>query len=420
MTAAQNPQAGNAGACHLPQGQALRSFLDQPYVTASDLKAVLRRRGVFVHTPDKLHLVPIFVSTLLTPAEFESLLETQKTKEDQLKRKSRTAEWTSSQTLAQAVPHEIDAGSLINDEYANYRLIGSPTFRTVGNNPEHLILEYEIEREDLSKSWVQSITRHRGKIEIKKVMEGKRAVMMLTHTAAETKEVSQRIAAFVTKHLRANKDIDADSEPRRILFSSFTNQTRIAFFWSLTGLQKSEVLTFKAINDFDLLPATEAKLPAKLKWMQDRVTKLKVKGEQLHDTFFITESEVHPFLLFSRMDAKFDFKYHAASGECTIVYDFAGFTPDKPGEFEFEAHIAHLTFEAEFSGDRSAVKEFLQDKIDEFVLDRFEAICPMVRPGDAASPKTENGAAEIGLPLVFKEGKERGSRTPRAKKRFSK
>jgi hypothetical protein len=420
MTDTQTVQVAPLGPCHLPHGEALRTFLEQPYVTASDLKAVLRKRGVFVHTPDKQHLIPLFVTTLLAPAEFKSLLESQSTKEDQPKRKTRTAEWTSTQTLAQAVPAVIDAGALINDEFANYRLIGSPTFRPVGNNHEHLILEYEIEREDLSKSWVQSITRHRGKIELKKVMDGKRAVMVLTHTAAETKEVSHRIAAFVTKHLRTNKDIDADAEPRRILFSSFSNETRIAFFWSLTGLQKDSVLTFKAINDFDLLPTSEAKLPAKLKWMQDRVTKLKVKGDQLHDTFFITESEVHPFLLFSRMEAKFDFKYHAASGECTIVYEFAGFAPDKSGEFEFEAHISHLGPDPEFSHvDKAAVKEFLQDTVDQFVLDCFERICPVggTTPAEPTPPKTANGAADVVLPLVFADSGKPSKQSVRVRKR---
>lgn len=377
MTAPATKTDSNRALYHLPHGEGLRILLSQPYITAGDLKAILRKRGVFVHQTDKTHLVPLLTTTLLSPSEFGALLECHITKEDRLKRKTRMEQWTSNRTLADAVPLTLDPKELILDEYANYRIIGEPSFKLVGNDPNHLVMEYEIEREDWSKGWDSSTTRHIGKVNIRKVVDGKRAIMILSHTATETKDVSNRIAAIVTKRLRESNDIDADSTTRRMLFGNFSNEQRIAFFWSLTGEQKDGVMTFTTVSDFDVLPVDGMKLPANLEWMQDRVSKMHIKGRQLHETFFIAQSEFHPFLLFHRMEAQFAFKYHAAEGQCTVVYEFAGFLPKKRPEAEFEAQITHLELGDDFTHvDKAAVKEFLQERIDQTLLESFDKMFP--------------------------------------------
>ena len=137
----------------LPHGEMLRGFLEQPFLVKSDLNSLLRQRGVFVHLNEKKDTIPWLTNLILSPLEFDHLREAQNTKEDNPKVNTQTINWISDKTLVESVPDNFNINSVLDLEFSNFTVKGSPNFIHVDGNADHLLLEFEIERNDYSKNW---------------------------------------------------------------------------------------------------------------------------------------------------------------------------------------------------------------------------------------------------------------------------
>src|ERR1051325_9295225 len=149
----------------LPYGEALRGFMEQPFIATSDLKQALRTRGVFLGCDEKRDTVPVLACCLLSPSEFDVLRERQELREDNPKTMTRTLLWSSSRTLLEAIP-DLNLGELLFGDTANYKVLGSPKFVPIANDPNNVCCEFEIERDDLSKSWAATRSTFKGKLRL--------------------------------------------------------------------------------------------------------------------------------------------------------------------------------------------------------------------------------------------------------------
>lgn len=364
----------------LPYGEALRPFLEQPFLTKADLKATLRSRGVFVFRSEKPDTIPILVSCLLSPQEFDRLRDRLTTKEDNPKRRSRFLDWDSDQPLIECIPDTLNLNELIQNDFVNYEVIGAPTFAAVGNKGTLVRLDFEIERRDLSKSWCLSKQRFRGSIELQRV--GRRVVkLLITHTAQETKALTQKVTKQLTTHFRTQRLMPSEGGISQILFGDFTNAARAQFFASLTGDIKHDWFEFDKITDVDMCPDPGSTLPRELQLFMKGVDELKVKGKKLQEHLFIKNKRYHPHLLFSSMEARFKFEFENARGICAVSYEFSEFDRDNPSNCEFEINISQLVIDPECAhGNKLHVKEQLLGAIDTFTHSQYKKITSQQEP----------------------------------------
>jgi hypothetical protein len=354
----------------LPIGESIRTFLEQTYLSKTDLKAILRERGVFVEKIDKADTIPLLISTILSPKEFDTLKECQTTKEDNPKIVTRVLPWNSNKKLIETIPSSFDVNEIIKNQYKNYKVKGSPRFIPVENNPDKLSLDYEIERTNLSKSWASFKSNFPGNITIEKITDGKEVKLALTYTAAETKDLNQKIATSLKQNYKAEGYIMPESDFVKITFGSFSNEERIKFFWKLIGDNKTEILAFKDITDVDLSVDENTVLPEKMDWMQKKVRDLKFKGSELHNTPFIKDSSFHKHFLFKRLDARFDFDYSGAKGSCNISFGFPDYITKQDTSAEFEINVSSaVALDASCKHlNKNAVKNNLLKSLNNFKL----------------------------------------------------
>ena len=78
----------------IPFGEYLRGFINQRYITVSDLSRVLRERGIFVLNQEKDIMVPVMQNLLLSPSEFDKVRYSFSEKEDKEKKISREITWS--------------------------------------------------------------------------------------------------------------------------------------------------------------------------------------------------------------------------------------------------------------------------------------------------------------------------------------
>lgn len=357
----------------LPFGESLRGFLEQPFIVPSDLKHTLRSRGIFLGRNEKRDTIPVMVCLLLCPREFDELRECQVSREDNPKTMTRTLPWNSRRSLLDAVPSDLKLADLIEGDSTNFKIIGSPAFVPVGNNPNIISCEFQIEREDFSKSWAATKSIFKGKLRLEKNASGTCIKFILTHTAPETKDVNRRFVKALTERFKRNADVKRESEIETILFSSFDNERRVAFFASLMKDLQPVGFEFVGMTDFGVCPDSQVELPPEVGWMEEKVKGMKINGVSLQDIFFLKDEEYHKFFLLYAVEAKFKFDHGAAKGSCSIILEFPDFMPSKDGGAEFEANISTLTLDAGCSQlNKTVVKEELLRRVNEFKLTQFE------------------------------------------------
>jgi hypothetical protein len=358
----------------LPYGEQLRGFMEQSFIGKGDLKDVLRTRGVFTHSFEKQDTIPILSSTILSPSEFDYLRECQNSKEDNPKIITQTIGWKSEENLFNSVPDNLDVNSVLDLEFSNFKVVGSPVFVPVNGDPDCIRMDFSVERKDMSKNWSANKSIFPGSLELKRMEEGGEVKLIVTHTANETKYVASKVSSSLIKHFKDRGDIDPSTKIERILFSRFSNSMRITYLLSLTEKCSSTMLTFVDIVDVEFSPDTSNPLPQGIHWMEERIEDLKLNGSALHQTFFFSDKSYHEHLSLYKVDSKFKFDFRGLTGQCVISVGFPdyGYGPTKNTDAEMEVNIKSMSFETSPRGiSKAEIKQVLLKEIENQKIKNF-------------------------------------------------
>lgn len=349
----------------LPYGELIRGFANQSYLSKSDLKKSLRKRGIFFTNSEKETLVPCISTLLLSPAEFDDLRTCQNTREDNIKKNTSRLEWNSDKSIIDTLT-DFSFQNIIPDDGINFWFNSEPSISVLDKNQNTIAIDYEIERHDLNKSWYESKNIFKGRIVVEKVDDNE-IKFIKSYTSFESNFVAENIQRSLVQHFKAINIVQEDKELKKILFGDFSNEDRIVFFYRLSSyMQNSIYFTFKDIINMEFKPDDNVPLPKQIDWMENK-SALKLKGNQIHDTFFIREKEYHPNLQFWEMESSFDFTYQQHKGSCNVVFSFRDF-PTKGNNAEFEINISNFSLE---NGSDYSTKD--KSHIKNALLDLFEA-----------------------------------------------
>ncbi|MCL1129822.1 hypothetical protein L2748_08835 [Shewanella sairae] len=271
----------------LPYGDALREFLNDSGIVKSDLRAIVRRRGIFVAVEEKTSYVPILVRTGITPLELNELNENLKVREANPKRQTQSIKCeVDSANLMTAIPAGYKINDVVKKEFSNYKLLGNPSFKSIDNDLNNIELDFSVERYDYTQSWNKNTSQFSGKVKFRKKDETLDINISLSHTSEETKEVANKIAADVIKKLKEAGCVKSSEKTKKIRFNDFTNKKRVKFLQELSQKQLNNELYFKDTKDIGFCPDASMDFPDEISWMQEKVRNLVIQGSKLHSTFF--------------------------------------------------------------------------------------------------------------------------------------
>ena len=360
----------------LPQGEMLRGFLEQSFINETNIFELLRMKGVFTFGIKKSDTIPIVITSLISPDEFDFLREKQNTKEDNPKIITQHIQWgNNKEHIIESLPTDFDLNRILDLEYSNYKVVGSPNFVPVENDADHVILEFNIERKDQSKNWASTSSIFPGSLELKRIQDNNQVRLVLTYTANETKVVASETSKNIINHFKNNGLVPAGSDLEKILFKSFTNSNRIEYFWTLTKNIKSSVLEFSSIVDLSFSPDNKLTLPDGIKWMSQKIEDLKIKGESLQETFFIQDKAYHNHILLYGVDCKFKFNIKGLIGACIATIGFPEFEKAKNENAELEVNIKSMIFEGIPKGlNKNELKKGLLKEIESQKIIYYEKL----------------------------------------------
>ncbi|MBP5952783.1 GapS4b family protein [Pseudomonas sp. P42] len=359
----------------LPQGEALRTYLAQPYISAGDIKHVLKSRGVFINSSEKEYSIPALTLSLVRPSEFSKLQLAYTTKEDNPKITTQTIKWQGDDALLDAIPDVMDVNKLLDLEFVNFKVLGTPEFYPVNRDLDTIRMDYLLERTDRSKSWADSRKNFKGSIEIKKNKAQDELIMIFTHTAPETKTTNKAMSKHLISHFKSVKQISESEQATSIRFCDFTNQNRFNYLLGLTQHSKLVALSFKEVVDIGISPDPDILLPAALDWMKEKIRNLDLKGFSLEDSDFLSDVSYRPSLFLHRIDAKFRFSTSGLDGDCVISLGFPEFSAAQKKDSEIELRIKQISFDnTGRSIDKNDAKETILKELESEKIETFKTL----------------------------------------------
>jgi hypothetical protein len=356
----------------LPTRDFLRQLIGQSKVKTKELTEVLRARGVFTGSDQKEVTGPILIKTGLSPFEYTELRESYKTKEESPKSITRTINWNSDTHLLDAIPDVVDYEALLNDQFGVFSVSSMSGFTALDDNPDHIYMDFKIERKDAVKNWGENVVVHEGRVEIRKEDGGKLLNISLTHTAPETREFGNKVAAKFIRHFKDEGHINQNEQVKVIRFFDFTNEGRVKFLNELTQKALYSMLSFVDTKDIHFSPDHDiANPPHDIAWMKDKIEDMKMKGKGLHSTFFVSDASFHPYIQLFGVHCDYTFEGSNCSGTCRILFEFSD--KEESAGSELTLNLSMLKLEANDNGaSRSALKKQIIESLEKFKMEAYD------------------------------------------------
>lgn len=289
----------------LPYGEKLKPLLNSNTMQSSELKSILNERGIFVTDNNKEKTIPIITKILLTPKEFERIIETQKTKDETIKRKTRSIKCNTEKKLTDILNEEIQEEDLNLPEYKSYKLNSNLEFIPTDDNS--LVLDYSILRDDPTKDWANTESKFTGKVKVTKTDTDINFEM--EHTSPETQNINNKIVSCVRKKLIEENVITKEDEIDIITSSKLSNKKRFEFLLNLSGDSETGILKFKQIKNVEFSPDNSQKLVDDIEWMREKVKNMKLKGKALNEIKYLQEEKYRECLMLSEVQSEYSYEY---------------------------------------------------------------------------------------------------------------
>lgn len=308
----------------LPYGEQLRILLGSDHISYGEVATTLRGKGVFCFNTEKSNTIPILSTSILRPFEFIALLEASISRENQLKEQPQDIKLVSDSANWQNSVKEL-TGKLVDlvrlDSIPGVTFASNPSVSFSGTHSA--AIEYTINRTDYSQDLLGRDLNFSAKILIEQKAGTLKLEMLSQHSSKETGKINDQLVKSLTQKFK-DDGVSDNSEPRKILFKSFDNKSRILFvlklaaeFGSTKGLGVIVDVTIRR-NEF------KEKLPDDpgIKWMEGTMRNLKIDGDKLNDIAIFSSEDYFDYFFVTKLVVDYEFEMAQNSGSCTLIYSF--------------------------------------------------------------------------------------------------
>lgn len=355
----------------IPFGATLQDVLRHPTLTDSKLKGLLRLRGIYIEDGKSEEMYPLLLSTILSPVEFEYIKENLKSREDVQKMISRPIEWHNPKDLIEVIPDTIDLNKLVEEANLKYKIVSKTNFAPIDGDRNRVRMEFKCETNNYNSGWYRSKNEFQAEIVVEKVVQDNKVYLKMIYTSPETLSIADLAVKGLVKDFKTKSYTKPESVIERILYNTFNNEQRIAFFLSLTD--SSNIFTFQRATDLDISPDKTLDMPVEIsKLMTGGVNILKINGESLHENYLIKEKANHKYIELAQIEALYDFSYHAGEGSCVVRFGFNGYFKKRLQNIEFSIDVSSVNLTDQYSGaNKEKIRLFLLQEFEKFKINKY-------------------------------------------------
>lgn len=358
----------------IPTGDYLRQFLGNSMIKAQDILSILKSRGTFSSSNDKIVLGPLLIKTGISPDEFETLKESIQSKEENPKIRTRNLQWISEENLLDAIPFDFDFSNLINDPFGVLSIDNSPCFSAAGdgNDPNHVIAEIVLKRTDKTKNFGDDVSLHKCSVELK--LDGGSVDLRMTmqHTSKETYNVLNKLSNRIQNHLSENRFIE-DKPVQAILFNDFSNENRINFLLKLA--QSAEMyLYYRDMKKITFSPddTLTGSRPKEIEWFEEKIQNLMFKGKSLDTNLFLIKSDLKKHIKLYSVTSSYELNDDDHQGSCSVTIYFS----EGEDNSELMMEVDSINIQKKIASEKkSAIKLDILKFLEKQKIDLYSKYC---------------------------------------------
>lgn len=356
---------------YIPFGATLQDILRHPTLTDSKLKYLLRLRGIYIEDGKDEETYPLLLSTILSPVEFEFIKENLKSREDTQKITSRPLEWHNTEDLIKVIPDTINLKEIIKEANLRHKIVSQTNFAPIDGNPNRVRMEFKCETNNYNSGWYRSKNEFQAEIVVEKIEKDNKVYLKMIYTSPETLSIADLGVKHLVSEFKKKSYTKPESTVEKILYNSFNNESRIAFFLSLTD--SSDIFEFQRATDLDIAPDKTMEMPPEIsKLMTGNVNTLQINGESLHENYLIKEKENHSYIELAYIEALYNFSYYAAEGNCVVRFGFNGYFKKRLSNIEFSIDVSSVNLKDQYSGvNKEKVRIFLLQEFEKFKTEKY-------------------------------------------------
>jgi len=362
----------------LPIGNELEPILGQREITVAFLNGLLRKRKILSNSQDKEEVIQLYKELVLTPIEIKAILQQLREKEENLKIRNEKIELANPEVkLSEIANNElVNIRKIGGDLYGNFNIVGTPSFaRNTTGSTQTLTLSYTLEKRATNADYIKSRRRYQSEIALTKKTGSSKVIITSKYSANETREINSKLIKKILK--KGKKDKLVKKKPsEKITFGCFTNAFRVRFLLDCLNCDHSAFF-FDKITDLDLKPDENLDLneQEKLAWISDKVSTIRLSGQKLEETFFITDNKCHPYILIWRLEVRFRFSSTECKGMFKVLFIFTGNPRSLKDNYRFDYSISEFKLDSNFPGQPSedVLKSRFQKSINDSVEKSYSA-----------------------------------------------
>lgn len=326
----------------LPNGEKLKPLLKKSVITEGDLQKLLKKRGVFNVDKDRKGAIQFLTTTLVSPKEFEELQEIQKTKEDNVKVRN-----TKLQSKIENMLIDVIGTNLIDSEELE-NVIDSCTFQTDTAlnivNENHLFIEYDVLREDITLDWANLNRKFSGRIDIVKDPGTSQIHFSSEYTSGETEEVNVEIIKKITANLKQKDEVENATTLAQYSSNQLNNLNRMKFMLALANDIENGNLKYKSVKNIEIGRDKTQKVAMEEAGLlfDDGVRNVIIngeKGETLNNIEYIVNEHYYEFLILRALQVEYSYDYPSVKGTCILEFGFPHYFRKTKKSEEFEVIV---------------------------------------------------------------------------------
>ncbi len=340
----------NASLYQLPYGELLRTVLVKPELSESDLKKVIKSKGLFLPKYTKNEIIPELMCTLLSPDEYKGLLELKKNKEEKEKYRTASIPWQGNANLIKAIPQTLNLHSILEGMQpykSGMELIGIPSFKKSENRSDKVELEFEIKERSEIKDIHNKERIFKGGLVYELKNDGHLHLSVTkTFSSKGTQKLVDALNKQMETYFKETNSVKKEDTFERILFSQFINEDRFLFF--MRFLDDIDFLEFSKVENISVSPDPDEDLPQDAKEFLKDIENLNLKGNVLRRHVLLSELKYRKCIHLHSMIVKYKFSHEQGSGNCSIEFAFPDYKLNETDNLEFQFYTMKISMDRNY------------------------------------------------------------------------
>ena len=321
----------------LPFGRMLRPILSSGNIVATELKAFLKHKGIFVPRSNKSIMLPILCNMILSPSELDLIRGTIIKKEEKPKQKVRVSKVTGDISKVRDIIKEINEALVDVAPPKSCIHITTPSFPL--DNASNYSLDICLEKSNTSKDLLVGKSQRKGNLRV--VVEDKEIRFLIEFSSVDVRKYLDSVCTRISHKLMKQDVIDKPA--RKIEFQHFkSNADRVNFLVALCSLDYGGTFFSGTIKSIRFCPDPRRKnYPPGIEEYSGSVKNMDIN--LINKLRLFDNDENKNSVLMSKIVVEYNFKHNGAQGICVGTVHFPsalnGKTPDWGDEMEVTLEV---------------------------------------------------------------------------------